>query len=206
MQSAAGRVILVLFWVSIVAGIAGAGSVIWSYDLTGLPPNWSDYLVSFTEWGANLYLDESFIPNRTAKPDRTCYLLSEYTIIPPGLDSLVIDAPQQVYLIASSWSSTTTASAKLIMYVNETDSLTLWSRLASDFGVVTYEIVRDTMPIHAVVTDLNAGDIVRFEFRGHVGGYAGHATVDWWLYSAQLTAWGELSLVPRTWASIKASW
>jgi len=198
--------IVILF----TAFTAASDEVIWSYDLTELPEGWDCQEFTFSEAGANTDLEGSFVPDsgQTITFPYNAFLLSEILIVPPGLDSLVIDVSQYAYLAAYVWGDSqstegiASASVRLNMEKNGWISTELWYRSAYTYS--TPDIVTDSLPIHVAILDVSQGDLIRFRFHAHINGFYGSAEVDWTLWDAQLTAYGTLPLIPRTWSAIKS--
>ena len=191
---------IVLF---IIAGLAQADVVFWFYDLTELPENWINNHFTFSDTGAYILVEDYWNPKSYSKsPPSSGFILSEYVIIPPDIDSLVVDVQQFVDLYASG-----PAGAQVILNVEINGCLTLelWKRAVGYFRYKSSTLT-DSLPIHAVITNLNPGDLVQFEFITEASAcYQGSALGEWWLWDAQLTGYGSLSLIPRTWAEIKSA-
>jgi len=175
--------------------------VIWSYDLTELPEGWDSQSFTFSEAGAYTHLEAVFTPDMG--PPYNSFLLSEIMIVPPGLDSLVIDVSQYAHLETHGLTGFANACVQLDIEKNGWTPVELWYRISSSY-TPTPDIVIDSLPIHVAILDVSQGDIIRFRFHAHINGFYGVAEVNWTLWDAQLTAYGTLPLIPRTWAAIKS--
>jgi len=184
----------------VITGFSEADFVFWFHDLTELPEYWTQNGFTFNSSGAYTHLwDEGW-------PDSKSYnwLKSDYLMIPPDLDSLVIDVSQFVTLFESGDISD---YAKVTLYAefNGCETVELWTRYIDDSDPQKGSLT-DSLPIHATMADLNAGDLIQFIFLAEVSaGWHSYVELDWWLWDAQLTGYGMLSLVPRTWAGIKSA-
>ena len=166
--------------------------VIWSYDLTILPPGWQTDKFEFVSNGARYYSNVDWYNciNSTGFSD---YLRTETVIIPDGLDSLVLIVPQYLHLIANSqyWGSAH-AKTTIDAYVDYVKQC-LWSQEVNSMGL--WDELTDTTTIHEVVTGLNSDQSVYFEFIGYQSGWEGWTLIDWRLFNAQLIGYGDLNLL-----------
>ncbi len=146
---------IVLF---IIVGMTQADEVFWFYDLTELPEYWTNDNFTFSVTGAYIYVEDYWNPKSNSRGPTSGFMLSEYVIIPPGIDSLVIDVQQLVDMGCGGGGAN--ASAKLNAEINGCVTLDLWNRHV--FG--SQPSLIDSLPIHAVINNLNPGDLVQFEF------------------------------------------
>ncbi len=180
--------------------------VIWSYDLTILPPGWLNDGFDFDSNGASLYKEGVWYPDSNGSDilalsySYSYYLRSEIITVPDGLDSLVLIVPQYLYLSASASGS---ANADITVNANVHGvNQSLRYREVHAYG--SSDELTDTTTIHEAITDLIPNMSVYFEFLGHHGGFNGTTLIHWRLYSAQLLGYGDLGLLQTTWGGIKS--
>lgn len=178
-----------------VSAAAASELVLWEYDLTELPPFWQNSGFTFSALGANSYMNLYSGGPLADKTTGTDLLTTQYISCPIGYDSLVIHVPQLLELYAGP-STGCNSNARLEVEQNGSWSQ-LWYRSAYMGGET------DSLPIHETVTGISSGDLVRFRFKSYASAFYGYAFVDWWLFGATLTAYGDLALQPETWAGIK---
>ena len=190
--------LFLIIGLSFFVGMTEADVVLWFYDLTELPDNWTNDNFTFSINGAHIDVSDEFFPD-SEMDGIYGSLLSEYVIIPPDIDSVVIDVQQLVHLHAFGQSGY--AAAVLTAEINASETYVLWARTASCKQL----LLTDSIPIHAAITDLSPGDLIQFEFYVILNGWYGGGSCNWLLWDTQLTGCGISSLVPRTWAWIKSS-
>lgn len=179
-----------------------ADEIIWYYDFEEPPPGWGYYGFVFEGGAAHLYRLQYWYPGTSTAKSECASMVTEIVYIPIDMDSLVIDIPQYLDLWASA-SGSAIASVKLEIEINGSETQLLWDQHVSVYG--TSEQIIDSLPIHICLTDLNPGSFISFRLWAYHGGFNGTTEIDWWLWEAQLTAYGGLALTPDTWAGIKYS-
>ena len=179
-----------------------ADETIWYYDFEESPPGWGYYGFVFEGGAAHLYRWGEWYPETSIAKSECASMVTEIVFIPTDMDSLVLDIPQFISLFASA-SGSAIASAKLEIEINGSTTQTLWVQHLYVYGA-TEQLV-DSLPIHICLTDLASGSYISFRLWANHGGFNGSTEIDWWLWEAQLTAYGGLALIPDSWAGIKYS-
>ncbi len=190
--------IFLLVSIVIALNTVRADEILWSYDLTELPYMWTWSHCSFSSLGALIHIMDVGYPEDGRS--MSGFLQTEFVIGSSNFDSLVIHTSQHTYLAAGNLG---TASVALELQVNGVP-VELWER--NIYAVSGWTTYSDSDPIHVVMTGFSNGDLLRFRFDASAhAGYYSEAIVEWRLWDASLTAYGNLPLEQSTWTGIKAA-